>query len=121
MPAPPATRRVGPRQVSPTHCHRTPPDVASTIPDGSSSAALAADDRAYLIGEAAEDLAAALADANVPFERAGTLSVAVAAAAAAARAGDVVLLSPACASFDQFASFEHRGEEFRRLVAKLAG
>ena len=50
-----------------------------------------------------------------------TLEEAVAAARAAARPGDVVLLSPACASFDQFADFEHRGEEFRRLVQKLGG
>jgi UDP-N-acetylmuramoylalanine--D-glutamate ligase len=77
--------------------------------------------RAYLIGEAAPEIGAALDAAGVPNERVGDLAAAVAAAAGAATAGDVVLLSPACASFDQFESFEHRGEEFRRLVAKLAG
>ena len=85
------------------------------------AAAFAEDDRGYLIGEAAEAFAAALDAGGVPFVRSGTLDRAVAEAAAAASAGDVVLLSPACASFDQFESFEHRGEEFRRLVQKLPG
>jgi UDP-N-acetylmuramoylalanine--D-glutamate ligase len=85
------------------------------------AAAFEPGDRAYLIGEAAEPLETALRATGVPSERVGTLDRAVAAAAAAADAGDVVLLTPACASFDQFASFEHRGEEFRRLVQKLPG
>ena len=51
----------------------------------------------------------------------GDLEAAVARAAADARPGDVVLLSPACASFDQFRDFVHRGEEFRRLVQNLEG
>jgi UDP-N-acetylmuramoylalanine--D-glutamate ligase len=74
---------------------------------------------AYLIGEAAGELAAALGGAGVQFLTAVTLDRAVAEAAAAARPGDVVLLSPACASYDQFRDFEHRGEEFRRLVQNL--
>jgi UDP-N-acetylmuramoylalanine--D-glutamate ligase len=83
--------------------------------------AFAADDRAYVIGEAAEAIAAALDVAGVPYERSGDLATAVAAAARAARSGDVVLLSPACASFDQFTSYEQRGEEFGKLVQKLTG
>jgi len=85
------------------------------------AAAFGPGDRGYLIGEVAEEIAAALTAAGVPFERCGDLAAAVAAAAREAREGDVVLLSPACASFDQFASFEHRGEEFGKLVQKLQG
>jgi UDP-N-acetylmuramoylalanine--D-glutamate ligase len=73
----------------------------------------------YLIGEAADELAAALDAAGRGHERTGTLERAVERAAAEAVPGDVVLLSPACASYDQFASFEQRGETFRSLVANL--
>ncbi len=85
------------------------------------AAALAAADRAYVIGEAAAEIAAALEHAGIAFERCRDLAAAVGAAAAEAREGDVVLLSPACASFDQFTSYEHRGEEFGKLVQKLQG
>jgi UDP-N-acetylmuramoylalanine--D-glutamate ligase len=74
--------------------------------------------KAYLIGEAAKDFAATL-EGHVPYEISGTLENAVASASADAQAG-VVLLSPACASFDQFRDFEHRGEAFRTAVSKLA-
>ncbi len=78
--------------------------------------------KAYLIGAAADEFAATLGDA-VPFERCGTLANAVEAAARdAARstaAEPVVLLSPACASFDQFANFEARGDAFRAEVQHL--
>jgi len=77
--------------------------------------------RAYLIGETSGELAEALERAGVPFEQCGELATAVAAAEAAARPGEIVLLSPACASYDQFSDFEHRGEEFRRLVQNLSG
>lgn len=76
---------------------------------------------AYLIGEAAEPLAVDLGYANVPFLVATTLERAVAEAASSAQPGEIVLLSPACASYDQFRDFEHRGEEFRRLVENLKG
>jgi UDP-N-acetylmuramoylalanine--D-glutamate ligase len=49
----------------------------------------------------------------------GTLEAAVLHAYASARSGDTVLLAPACASFDQFENFEHRGREFKRLVQAL--
>src|SRR5919197_2735226 len=70
----------------------------------------------YLVGEAADVLAAALDAAGRSYERAGTLAGAVELAALEARPGDVVLLSPAATSFDQFRNFEARGEDFRRLV-----
>jgi UDP-N-acetylmuramoylalanine--D-glutamate ligase len=69
----------------------------------------------YVIGETADELARAIPDTI----RAGDLSTAVERAASAAQPGEVVLLSPACASFDQFRDFEERGEEFKRLVANL--
>jgi UDP-N-acetylmuramoylalanine--D-glutamate ligase len=77
--------------------------------------------RAYLIGETAPELAEALERAGVPYELSGDLATAVAAAGRAAQPGEIVLLSPACASYDQFRDFEHRGEEFRRLVQNLSG
>jgi UDP-N-acetylmuramoylalanine--D-glutamate ligase len=78
--------------------------------------------KAYLIGEATEEFAHTL-DGAVPFERCGTLQTAIAAAAHDAMQSTarepVVLLSPACASFDQFANFEARGDAFRAAVAEL--
>jgi UDP-N-acetylmuramoylalanine--D-glutamate ligase len=78
--------------------------------------------KAYLIGEATEEFAATLGD-TVPHERCGTLDVAARRAAADASAagkdGSVVLLSPACASYDQFRNFEVRGDAFKALVADL--
>jgi UDP-N-acetylmuramoylalanine--D-glutamate ligase len=55
-----------------------------------------------------------------PLERAATLPQAVRAAAAAARPGDTVLLSPACASFDMFQDYTHRGTVFVQAVQELA-
>jgi UDP-N-acetylmuramoylalanine--D-glutamate ligase len=72
----------------------------------------------YLIGEAAPKIRRELAGA-VPLEDAGTLERAVAAASRSARPGETVLLSPACASFDQFDNFEHRGRVFKALAAAL--
>jgi UDP-N-acetylmuramoylalanine--D-glutamate ligase len=80
--------------------------------------------KAYLIGQAAEAFARTL-DGKVPYEMSGTLDVALVHAAADAQAAaapaPVVLLSPACASYDQFKDFEQRGDVFRTLVAGLAG
>jgi UDP-N-acetylmuramoylalanine--D-glutamate ligase len=73
---------------------------------------------ALLIGAAAEKIAAQLGDA-VPVERAETLDRAVKLAHERARPGDTVLLAPACASFDQFENYEHRGRIFKQLVEQL--
>lgn len=73
---------------------------------------------AYTIGEAGPMLAELLRP-KLPVTEAGTLDRAVAAAAQDAEAGDTVLLSPACASFDQFRDFEDRGDQFRALVKGL--
>jgi UDP-N-acetylmuramoylalanine--D-glutamate ligase len=70
-------------------------------------------------GEAGPMLADAVEPTSVPVERVQTLAEAVEAAARRAREGDVVLLSPACTSFDAYENFERRGEEFRRLVREL--
>jgi len=78
--------------------------------------------RAVLIGRDAPTLAATLAAAGVPHDLVDTLEAAVPAAFGAARANSapLVLLSPACASFDQFAGFDARGERFATLVHALA-
>jgi UDP-N-acetylmuramoylalanine--D-glutamate ligase len=72
-----------------------------------------------LVGEASDELARALDAEAIQYTRAGNLETAVRRAATVARPGEIVLLSPACASYDQFANFEERGDEFRRLVAAL--
>ncbi|MGB5799147.1 MAG: UDP-N-acetylmuramoyl-L-alanine--D-glutamate ligase, partial [Mesorhizobium sp.] len=80
--------------------------------------------RAYLIGEAAPAFSATLGE-SVPYEISGTLQAAVEHAARDAEADDsgeaVVLLSPACASFDQFQNFEKRGEFFRQAARAIEG
>jgi UDP-N-acetylmuramoylalanine--D-glutamate ligase len=76
--------------------------------------------RAYLIGETASALAAALEPAGVDHELSGDLETAVRAAAKNALPGEIVLLAPACASYDQFQDFEERGDTFRRIVAEVA-
>jgi len=73
---------------------------------------------ALLIGAAAVKIADQLRGA-VPLVDSGTLDAAVAYAYERARPGDTVLLAPACASFDQFRSFEHRGEVFKQIVGRL--
>ncbi|QZD94838.1 UDP-N-acetylmuramoyl-L-alanine--D-glutamate ligase [Qipengyuania gelatinilytica] len=73
---------------------------------------------AYTVGKAGPDFAAQL-EGRVPLEQCETLDRAVASAAAKAEAGDTVLLSPACASFDQYQDFEKRGDHFRELVEGL--
>ena len=73
----------------------------------------------YTIGSASEKIGRELAGV-VKIEAVETLERAVKAAAKAAVSGEVVLLAPACSSFDQFENYEHRGREFRRLVEELS-
>jgi UDP-N-acetylmuramoylalanine--D-glutamate ligase len=73
----------------------------------------------YLIGEAADRMATELAEAGVEIIQAGTLERALEGARTDAKHGEVVLLSPACASFDAFKDFEARGDRFRELVEGL--
>ncbi|MGD7409066.1 glutamate ligase domain-containing protein, partial [Ralstonia pseudosolanacearum] len=73
-----------------------------------------------LIGRDAPRIRAALADSGVELVEAATLEAAVQEAAARAQAGDAVLLSPACASFDMFRNYEHRAQVFHEAVAALA-
>jgi UDP-N-acetylmuramoylalanine--D-glutamate ligase len=74
--------------------------------------------RVYTIGAAAEKIESQVRGAEVV--RAGTLETAVKRAAATALPGDVVLLAPACASFDQFRNYEHRGKTFKESVRQVA-
>jgi UDP-N-acetylmuramoylalanine--D-glutamate ligase len=75
---------------------------------------------AVLIGEAAEKMERAFRG-RLPVERAPTLEAAVTTARALAQAGDAVVLSPACSSFDMFRDYAHRAEVFRTAVARIAG
>jgi UDP-N-acetylmuramoylalanine--D-glutamate ligase len=75
--------------------------------------------RVYTIGAAAEKIESQIGPAKVEIVRALTLENAVRKANAVAVAGDVVLLAPACASFDQFKSYEHRGQVFKEVVSGL--
>jgi UDP-N-acetylmuramoylalanine--D-glutamate ligase len=76
---------------------------------------------AVLIGQDRDRIRAALEPAGVPVEDAESMDDAVRRAREAARVGDVVLLSPACASFDMFRNFEHRGDVFKAVVRALIG
>lgn len=87
---------------------------------GACAAHLANVKAAYTIGEAGPRFAELL-EGTVPVKRSELLCEAVRSAAGAAQSGDVILLSPACASFDQFRDYEARGEHFRQIVAAVTG
>lgn len=74
----------------------------------------------FAFGEAKDELYGEAVAAGVPCEKRNDLSEALESAYREARSGDVILLSPACASFDQFRGYEHRGEVFREIVLKLS-
>ena len=74
-----------------------------------------------LIGRDASRIEAAVSGSGAPIVRAASMDEAVALCAQAAKPGDVVLLSPACASFDMFRDYKHRGEVFRASVERTLG
>jgi UDP-N-acetylmuramoylalanine--D-glutamate ligase len=76
--------------------------------------------RVLTLGEAARDIELALGNA-VPCSRMADLDAAIMRASELAESGDLVLLSPACASFDMFSSYEARGDAFRSLVSQTIG
>jgi len=79
--------------------------------------------RVYTIGAAAAKIESQIVSSKSggpQIDHAGTLETAIKRAAAAANSGDVVLLAPACASFDQFRNYEHRGKVFKEVVNALA-
>jgi UDP-N-acetylmuramoylalanine--D-glutamate ligase len=83
------------------------------------TAAVGVVDHAYLIGETAPDIAEAMHATRVPTSAFRTLDDAVTAASGDAGPGDVILLAPACASFDQFSGYAHRGEVFREAARRV--
>jgi UDP-N-acetylmuramoylalanine--D-glutamate ligase len=89
--------------------------------EGLAEAARSAVARAYLVGEAGAEIGQAFARRGIAVEDSGTIPAAVIAAAGTAVAGEVILLAPACTSFDQYANFEERGEDFRAAVQSLTG